>query len=123
MQLKPFLFSYYSKLDQVFGGYLLFNFGLYQVFMLILAYLMLTVWFNVQVSLYEAALISFSYFLQISWFVFVSVAVTLTVEEALTELRSIEERLKTVLGTYSNLLSFSTFVFQWRNKTFHKSRF
>ena len=93
------------------------------MFTLILAYLMLTIWFNVHVSLYEAALISFSYFLQISWFIFVPVAITLTIEEALAELRNIEERLKTVLGTYSDLLSFSTFVFQWRNKTFHKNRF
>ena len=92
------IFSYYSKLDEGFGVFLFFNFTMYLLFTLIISYLMVTVWFNEALSVSEAALVCFAYFLQIFWFLLFPIALTLTIEEAYNKLRDVGDTLKITLG-------------------------
>ena len=94
-------YRYYTNLNDGFGSFLLFNFTIYQIFSLVSFYMMVSVWFN-DYGYQQAMLISFAYLLQFSCFVLYTLALTLTIEDALNKLQDLESRLKTVLGKNSS---------------------
>ena len=75
---------------------------------------MVSVWFN-NYGFQQALLLSFAYLLQFSCFVLYTLALTLTIEDALNKLQELETRLKTVLGKYKST-SFTWVSFFYRKK-------
>ena len=65
--------------------------------------MMVSVWFNDNYGYKQAMLLSFAYLLQFSAFVLYTIALTLTIEEALNKLQYLETRLKTLLGKITSL--------------------
>ena len=75
--------------------------------------MMVSVWFNDNYSYQRILLLSFAYFLQFSAFVLFTITLTLTMEDALNKLQTLETRLKTILGknTSTNCIFWGIFRF------------